>query len=111
MKVFAGRGLVSMVVEGHIKEGVHRYIVVGVDCHEEVHHNHCLGMHHKMVVAHSTLEGVVSKRVDQILVAPPIFDCPILDASLHCNLHLTFYNIIVTKLIAKGVRIHGNKRE
>jgi len=79
-------GLVSMVV-GYIKEGVHRYIVVGIDYHEEVHHNHCLGMYHGMVVAHSTLEVIVAKRVDQILVAPPIFDCPILDASLRCNLH------------------------
>ncbi|KAL4357186.1 hypothetical protein AHAS_Ahas09G0161500 [Arachis hypogaea] len=87
MKVFGGRGLVSMVVEDHIEEGIHRYMVVVVDSHEEVHHNCCLGMHHRIVVAHSTLEAVVAKRVDQILVAPPIFHCPILDASLHCNLH------------------------
>ncbi|KAL4329707.1 hypothetical protein AHAS_Ahas13G0327000 [Arachis hypogaea] len=43
-------------------------------------------MHHRMIVD-SPLEVVVPKRVDQILVAPPIFDCPILDPSLHCKLH------------------------
>ncbi|KAL4337446.1 hypothetical protein AHAS_Ahas12G0111000 [Arachis hypogaea] len=84
--------LVSMVVEGYTEEGVHRYMVVVVDCHEEVHQDHCLSMHHGMVIAHSTLEEVVAKRVDQILVAPPIFDCPILDANLHCNLHFLQHN-------------------
>ncbi|KAL4321884.1 hypothetical protein AHAS_Ahas14G0155100 [Arachis hypogaea] len=38
------------------------------------------------MVVDNTLEVVVAKRVDQILVAPPIFDCPILDLSSHCNL-------------------------
>ncbi|KAL4316123.1 hypothetical protein AHAS_Ahas15G0253600 [Arachis hypogaea] len=77
--------LVSRVVQSCVEEGVHRYIVVGVDCHEEVHHNHRLGKHHRMGVD-NTLEVVVAKRVDQILVAPPSFDCPILDPSSHCNL-------------------------
>ncbi|KAL4276024.1 hypothetical protein AHAS_Ahas20G0165800 [Arachis hypogaea] len=85
MVVFGGKGLVSMVVQNYVEEEVHRYFVVGVDCHEEVHHNHCLGAHHRMVVD-SALEEVVAKRVDQILVAPPIFDCPIHDPSFHCNL-------------------------
>ncbi|KAL4350280.1 hypothetical protein AHAS_Ahas10G0126200 [Arachis hypogaea] len=84
-------GLVSTVVQSYVVEGVHRYFVVGIDCHEEVHHNHCLGIHHGTVVD-STLEVVISKRVDQILVAPPIFDCPILDESLHCNLHFLQHN-------------------
>ncbi|KAL4315060.1 hypothetical protein AHAS_Ahas15G0147300 [Arachis hypogaea] len=67
-------------------------MVVVIGSHEEIHHNHCLGMHHRMVVAHSTLEEVVAKRVDQILVTPPIFDCPILDAGLHCNLYFLQHN-------------------
>ncbi|KAL4321398.1 hypothetical protein AHAS_Ahas14G0106500 [Arachis hypogaea] len=67
-------------------------MVVVVDCHKEVHHNHCLGMHHGVVVAHSTMEDVVTKRVDQIFVAPPIFNCPVFDASLHCNLHFLQHN-------------------
>ncbi|KAL4300714.1 hypothetical protein AHAS_Ahas17G0228500 [Arachis hypogaea] len=58
-----------------------------VVCHEEVHHNHCLGTHQIVVLVHSASEDVVAKRVDQILVAPPIFGCPILDASFHCNFH------------------------
>ncbi|KAL4344720.1 hypothetical protein AHAS_Ahas11G0206600 [Arachis hypogaea] len=85
MVVFGSRGLVSVVVQSYMEEGVHRYFVVGVDCHEEVHHNHCLGKHHRMVVD-SALEVVIAKRVDQILVAPPIIDCPILDLSFHCSL-------------------------
>ncbi|KAL4394548.1 hypothetical protein AHAS_Ahas02G0163000 [Arachis hypogaea] len=91
MEVFGEMGLVSVVV-GYIEEGIQRYIMVGVDCHEEIHHNHCLGMHHRTVVAQSILEGVVAKMVDQILVVPLIFDCPILDASLHCNLHFLQHN-------------------
>ncbi|KAL4276204.1 hypothetical protein AHAS_Ahas20G0183800 [Arachis hypogaea] len=85
MVLFGSRGLVSMVVQSYVEEGVHRYFVVRVDCHEEVHHNHCLGKYHIMVVD-SALEVVVAKRVDQILVALFIFDCPILDPSFHCNL-------------------------
>ncbi|KAL4356606.1 hypothetical protein AHAS_Ahas09G0103500 [Arachis hypogaea] len=50
-----------------------------------VHHNHCLGAHHRMVVDNA-LEVVVAKGVDQILVAPPIFDCSIHGSSFHCNL-------------------------
>ncbi|KAL4391193.1 hypothetical protein AHAS_Ahas03G0220600 [Arachis hypogaea] len=92
MEVFGKTKLVSIVVEGNIEEGVHRYMVVVVDCHKEVHHNYCHGMHHRMIVAHSTLEEVVAKSVDQILVALPIFNYPILDASLHCNLHFLQYN-------------------
>ncbi|KAL4373908.1 hypothetical protein AHAS_Ahas05G0128800 [Arachis hypogaea] len=63
-----------------------------VGCHEEVHHNYCLGMHHRMVVGHSALKGFVAKRVDQILVALPIFDCPKLDACSHCNILFLQHN-------------------
>ncbi|KAL4329956.1 hypothetical protein AHAS_Ahas13G0351900 [Arachis hypogaea] len=81
-----------MVVEGYIEEGVHRYMVGVVDCHKEVHHNHCLDTHQRVVLVHSASEEVVAKRVDQILVAPPIFDFPILDTSLYCNLHFLQHN-------------------
>ncbi|KAL4306668.1 hypothetical protein AHAS_Ahas16G0201300 [Arachis hypogaea] len=84
MEVNGEKGLVSIVVQNYMEEGVHRYFVVGVDCHKEVHHNHYFGAHHGMVVD-SALEVVVAKRVDQILVAPSIFDCPIHDACSHCN--------------------------
>ncbi|KAL4306639.1 hypothetical protein AHAS_Ahas16G0198400 [Arachis hypogaea] len=44
-------------------------------------------MHHIMVIGYSALEGVVAKRVDQILVAPPIFDSSNLDAYFHYSFH------------------------
>ncbi|KAL4396792.1 hypothetical protein AHAS_Ahas01G0127300 [Arachis hypogaea] len=91
-KVNGEKGLVSRVVYNYIEEGVHRRVVVGSECHEKVHHNHCLGMHHGMVVACSTLDGVVAKRVDQILVAPPIFDCSNHDACCHYNLLFLYHN-------------------
>ncbi|KAL4306515.1 hypothetical protein AHAS_Ahas16G0186000 [Arachis hypogaea] len=49
-------------------------------------------MHLGMALDHIKLEEGVAKRVDQILMAPLIFDCPILDASLHCNLHFLQHN-------------------
>ncbi|KAL4300857.1 hypothetical protein AHAS_Ahas17G0242800 [Arachis hypogaea] len=75
--------LVSMVVKDYIEEGGHRHMVVMVDNHKEVHHNHWIGMHHGIVLAHSTLEEVVSMKVDHMLEAPPTFDCSILDAYPH----------------------------
>ncbi|KAL4371328.1 hypothetical protein AHAS_Ahas06G0154800 [Arachis hypogaea] len=41
-------------------------------------------MHHIMVVG-CPLEVVVAMRVDQILVAPPIFDYSIIGACFHYN--------------------------
>ncbi|KAL4381406.1 hypothetical protein AHAS_Ahas04G0130300 [Arachis hypogaea] len=55
-------------------------------------HSHHFGMHHRMVVGCSALEGVVAKRVDQILVAPPIFDSSNLDACCHYNLLFLQHN-------------------
>ncbi|KAL4381363.1 hypothetical protein AHAS_Ahas04G0126000 [Arachis hypogaea] len=43
-------------------------------------------MHHRMVVD-SPLEVVVAKRDDQILVAPPIFVCFIIDACFPYSVH------------------------
>ncbi|KAL4391260.1 hypothetical protein AHAS_Ahas03G0227300 [Arachis hypogaea] len=60
-------------------------MVVVVDNQKSAHHSRYFGMHHRMVVD-SPLEVVVAMRVDQILVAPPTFECPNLDASSHCNL-------------------------
>ncbi|KAL4371760.1 hypothetical protein AHAS_Ahas06G0198000 [Arachis hypogaea] len=80
-----------MVVQGYVEEGIHRHMVVVVDNQKSAHHSHYLDMHHKMVVD-SPLEVVVAVRVDQILVTPPIFDCPILDASCHYNLLFLQHN-------------------
>ncbi|KAL4381263.1 hypothetical protein AHAS_Ahas04G0116000 [Arachis hypogaea] len=91
MEVNGGKGLVSMVVQSYVEEGVHRHMVVVVDNQKSAHHSHCLNMYHRMVVD-SPLEVVVAKRVDQILLAPPIFDCPNLDACSHCNLLFLQYN-------------------
>ncbi|KAL4373107.1 hypothetical protein AHAS_Ahas05G0048700 [Arachis hypogaea] len=85
MEVNGRKGLVSMVVQSHVEEGVHRHMVVVVDNQKSTYQSHCLDMHHIMVVD-SPLEVVVTMRVDQILVAPPIFECPNLDACSHCNL-------------------------
>ena len=71
MEVSGGKGLVSMVVPSFVEE-VHR---------------------HMMVVVDSPLEVVVAMRVDQILMAPPIFDCPIPDACFHCSSHFLQHNL------------------
>ncbi|KAL4357341.1 hypothetical protein AHAS_Ahas09G0177000 [Arachis hypogaea] len=93
MEVNGGKGLVSMVVQSYVEEGVHRHMVVVVDNQKSDHHSHCLDMHHGTVVD-SPLEVVVAMRVDQILVASPIFDCPILAASCHYNLLFLQHNCI-----------------
>ena len=71
MKVNGGSWLVSVVVQSCVEERVHRHMVVVVD---------------------SSLEVVVAMRVDQILVAPPIFDCSNLDACSHCNFFFLQHN-------------------
>ncbi|KAL4350360.1 hypothetical protein AHAS_Ahas10G0134200 [Arachis hypogaea] len=38
-KVFGKKGLVSMV-DGYVEGEVHRYMVVLLDYHKEIHHNH-----------------------------------------------------------------------
>ncbi|KAL4394614.1 hypothetical protein AHAS_Ahas02G0169600 [Arachis hypogaea] len=86
MEVSGEKGLVSMVVQSDVEERVRRRIVVVVDNQKSAHHSHCLDMHHRMVVD-SPLEVVVAMRVDQILVAPPIFDCSILGACSHYSSH------------------------
>ncbi|KAL4276750.1 hypothetical protein AHAS_Ahas20G0238400 [Arachis hypogaea] len=93
MEVFGGMRLVSIVVEGYVEEGVHRHMVVVVDNHKEVHYSHWVGMHHGMVLAHSTLEEVVAMKVDHMLEAPPTFDCSILYAYPHCSFHSLQYSL------------------
>ncbi|KAL4329305.1 hypothetical protein AHAS_Ahas13G0286800 [Arachis hypogaea] len=85
MKVNGEKGLVSRV-ESYVEEGVHRHMLVVVDNQKGAHRSHYLGMPLGMALGNSMLGEVVAKRVDQILVAPPIFDCSILDACSHCNL-------------------------
>ncbi|KAL4344685.1 hypothetical protein AHAS_Ahas11G0203100 [Arachis hypogaea] len=46
-----------------------------------------------MALGHSMLVEVVAKRVDQIFVAPPIFESPILDAYSHCSFHSLQHNL------------------
>ncbi|KAL4381607.1 hypothetical protein AHAS_Ahas04G0150400 [Arachis hypogaea] len=86
MRLFGSKGLVSMVVQSHVEEGVHRHMVVVVDNKKSAHHSHCLDMYHRMVVD-NPLEVVVAKRVDQILVAPTIFDSSNLDVRSHYSFH------------------------
>ena len=76
MEVNGGKGLVSVVVQSCVEERVHRHMVVVVD---------------------SPLEVVVAMRVDQILVAPPIFDCSNLDACSHCNFFFLQHNCNQTR--------------
>ncbi|KAL4300180.1 hypothetical protein AHAS_Ahas17G0175100 [Arachis hypogaea] len=87
MEVFDGMGLVSMVVEGFVKDRAHWHMVVVVNNHKEVYHNHWIGMHHGMVLVHSILEEVVAMKIDHMLVTPPTFDCFILVAYSHFNSH------------------------
>ncbi|KAL4293264.1 hypothetical protein AHAS_Ahas18G0110700 [Arachis hypogaea] len=54
-------------------------------------------MHLGMALAHSKLEEVVAKRVDQILVAPPISDCSNLDACSHYSFHSLQHNLNQTR--------------
>ncbi|KAL4306341.1 hypothetical protein AHAS_Ahas16G0168600 [Arachis hypogaea] len=82
-----------MVVQNYVEEGVHRHMVGLVGNYKGIHYNYCLGMHRRMVIAHGTLEEVVSERVDQILVAPPIFDYSDLDACSYYSVHSLQHNL------------------
>ncbi|KAL4374061.1 hypothetical protein AHAS_Ahas05G0144100 [Arachis hypogaea] len=86
MKVVGKKGLVSMV-ESYVEGMDHRHMVVVLESHKVIHHSHWIGMHQRMAPLHSALVGVVAMRIDHMHMAPPTFDCPILDTLLHCNLH------------------------
>ncbi|KAL4350507.1 hypothetical protein AHAS_Ahas10G0148900 [Arachis hypogaea] len=83
-------------------------MVVVVDSQKSAHHSCYLGMHHRMVVD-SPLEVVVAMRVDQILVAPPIFDTSNLDACSHYNFLFLQHNCNQTQ--SQRVRVHSNRRK
>ncbi|KAL4391173.1 hypothetical protein AHAS_Ahas03G0218600 [Arachis hypogaea] len=86
MKVVGKKGLVSMV-ESYVEDMVHRHMVVVLESHKVIHHSNWIGMHHGMALLHSALVGVVAMKIDYMHMAPPTFDYPILDTSLHCNLY------------------------
>ncbi|KAL4315930.1 hypothetical protein AHAS_Ahas15G0234300 [Arachis hypogaea] len=70
----------------------HRHMVVVLESHKGVHHSHLIDMHHRMALVHSVLVEVVANRIDHMHMAPPIFDCPILDAHPHCSPHFLQYS-------------------
>ncbi|KAL4315949.1 hypothetical protein AHAS_Ahas15G0236200 [Arachis hypogaea] len=78
MEVFGGRRLVSMV-EGYVVDMAHKHMVVVLESHKEIHHSHWIDMHHRMALVHSLLVEVVAMKIDHMHMAPPTFDCPILD--------------------------------
>ena len=49
MEVFGEKSLVS-VVEGHVEDMAHRHMVVVLENHKEIHHNHWIDMHHRMTL-------------------------------------------------------------
>ncbi|KAL4381159.1 hypothetical protein AHAS_Ahas04G0105600 [Arachis hypogaea] len=80
MEVLGGRGLVSMV---HVEDMTQRHMVVVLESHKEIHHSHWVDMHHRMALLHSALVEVVAKKIDHMHMAPPTFECPILDTHSH----------------------------
>ncbi|KAL4371676.1 hypothetical protein AHAS_Ahas06G0189600 [Arachis hypogaea] len=71
------------MVKGYVEDVAHRHMVVVLESHKEIHHSHLIGMHHRMVLVHSALVEVVAMRIDHMHMAPPTFECPILDAHSH----------------------------
>ncbi|KAL4396601.1 hypothetical protein AHAS_Ahas01G0108200 [Arachis hypogaea] len=91
--------LVSMVV-GYIEEGVHRYIVVGVDCHDRSTITFVLVciMEWLLLIVH--WRGLLPRGLMKSLWLLPSLIVPsLMQAFIVIS---TSYNIIVTKLIAKG---------
>ncbi|KAL4315323.1 hypothetical protein AHAS_Ahas15G0173600 [Arachis hypogaea] len=72
-----------------------------------VHHSYWIDRHLRMAIAHSKLERVVAKRIDQIIEASSTFNCLILDACSHCSFHSLQHNLNQTH--SQRVRIHGSK--
>ncbi|KAL4397275.1 hypothetical protein AHAS_Ahas01G0175600 [Arachis hypogaea] len=86
MKVVGKKGLVSLV-ESYVEGMDHRHMVVVLESHKGIHHSHWIGMPHRMALLHSALVEVVAMRIDHMHMALPTFGYPIIDTSLHCNLH------------------------
>ena len=76
------KGLVSMV-ESYVEGMDHRHMVVVLESHKEIHHSHWIDMRHRMALLHSAFVEVVAMKIDHIHMAPPTFDCPILDTHSH----------------------------
>ena len=91
MEVFGENRLVS-VVETHVEDMTHRHMVVVIDNHKEVHHNHWISMHHRMALLHSALVEVVAMKIDHMHMAPPTLGYPILDTHLHYSPHHLQHN-------------------
>ncbi|KAL4374298.1 hypothetical protein AHAS_Ahas05G0167800 [Arachis hypogaea] len=86
MGVFGEKRLVS-IVESYVEGIAHRHMVVVLENHKENHHSHWISMHHRMTLLHSALVEVFAMRIDHMHMAPPTFDCPILDMHLHYSSH------------------------
>ncbi|KAL4299923.1 hypothetical protein AHAS_Ahas17G0149400 [Arachis hypogaea] len=71
------------MVEVHVEDMAHRHMVVVLESHKGLHHNHLIGVHHRMALVHSLLVEVVAMKIDHMHMAPPTFDCPILDIHPH----------------------------
>ena len=82
MEVNGGMRLVSMTC-GYIEDMAHRHMVVVLDSHKEIHYSRWIGMHHGMTLVHSVLVEVVAMKIDDMHMAPPTFEYPILDACCH----------------------------
>ncbi|KAL4276141.1 hypothetical protein AHAS_Ahas20G0177500 [Arachis hypogaea] len=71
------------MVDGYVGDMAHRHMVVVLESHKRIYHSHWIDMHHKMAPLHSALVEVVTMRIDHMHMAPPTFDCPILDTHPH----------------------------
>ena len=91
MKMVGKKGLVSMV-GSYVEDMLHRHMVVVLESHKVIHHSHWIDMHHRMALLHSALVEVIAMRIDHMHMAPPTFDCSILDTHLHYNLHFLQYS-------------------
>ncbi|KAL4306650.1 hypothetical protein AHAS_Ahas16G0199500 [Arachis hypogaea] len=78
MEVFGEKRLVS-VVDGYVEDLAHRHMVVVLESHKEIHHSHWIDMHQRKALVHSLLVEVVAMKINHAHMAPPTFDCPILD--------------------------------
>ena len=134
MRVFGGKGLVSMVVQSYVEEVVHRHMMGLVGNYKGVHHIYHLGTHLGMALDHSILVGVgCHEKVHRIYVLACIVEWSLSMVSWKVLLPkgliksswlspslivLTLMHVLViasisfnnirTKLKASGVRTHSN---
>ncbi|KAL4397185.1 hypothetical protein AHAS_Ahas01G0166600 [Arachis hypogaea] len=77
-KMLGVAGLVRMVGV-HVEDMIHRHMVVVLGSHKVIHHSYWVDMHHRMALLHSALVEVVAMKIGHMHMAPPTFDCSILD--------------------------------